>query len=237
MERFEKPTSPASPLKKSRSNGTHRAKLGLGLLSPFFSSIRAKDQVTNMPSSVLKKADVRKTVPPSSSDSKEQKPAGKRSQSRDYDDSLRAHNPTPSASHPNEGLASPTMDASTLFESHISLIPSPSPSRVDVKTNNTTIPPPQLVEPVLCPVEVTLPDVTSTDAAPLPLDAQAQELIQLRSPDGSWDSGPRFVAIVGDHPFHHDSTSLSNEQLWWTDRKSTRLNSSHSGESRMPSSA
>ena len=217
VERFEKPTSPASPLKKSRSNGTHRAKLGLGLVSPFFSRIWTKDPVTKTPSPVLKKAVVRKTVSPSPSESKKQKPADKRSQSRDdYDNSLRAHNPTPSASHPNEGLASPTMDASTLFESHISLLPSASPSRVNVITNNTTIPPPQLVEPVLCPAEVALPDATSTGAAPLPLDAEAQELIQLRSPDGSWDSGPRFVAIVGDHPFHHDSTSLSNEQLWWT---------------------
>ena len=30
---------------------------------------------------------------------------------------------------------------------------------------------------------------------------------------------------------------LAREQVWILDRKSTRLNSSHSGESRMPSSA
>ena len=47
-------------------------------------------------------------------------------------------------------------------------------------------------------------------------------------------------AELGDDPFARgggEGVSLDSGNEPWLDRKSTRLNSSHSGESRMPSSA
>ena len=43
----------------------------------------------------------------------------------------------------------------------------------------------------------------------------------------------RCTLIISEKEYN----KLSNYRDWETDRKSTRLNSSHSGESRMPSSA
>ena len=56
-------------------------------------------------------------------------------------------------------------------------------------------------------------------------------------PYRDWDNWKRFM---GEQRNPGDSTSFLVPQVyrdWETDRKSTRLNSSHSGESRMPSSA
>ena len=52
---------------------------------------------------------------------------------------------------------------------------------------------------------------------------------------GSLDPAPIGVGVPGSV---YDEVGYAG-QVWWTyeDRKSTRLNSSHSGESRMPSSA
>ena len=45
----------------------------------------------------------------------------------------------------------------------------------------------------------------------------------------------RVFTMGGEYIFPHDYFPIYRD--WETDRKSTRLNSSHSGESRMPSSA
>ena len=50
-------------------------------------------------------------------------------------------------------------------------------------------------------------------------------------------NGKRVVAIDFDIGLRNLDMILGPYRDWETDRKSTRLNSSHSGESRMPSSA
>ena len=68
----------------------------------------------------------------------------------------------------------------------------------------------------------------------IPFDAMWERLKKLRN-----DSSP--IVLFGSEPFS-SALRMSNIKEYWyrdweTDRKSTRLNSSHSAKSRMPSSA
>ena len=97
-----------------------------------------------------------------------------------------------------------------------------------------------------------------TETNPPPLEDSVMHLVRIQSFDGSFSPTPEFTTLIGDAALQSREGRDIERKLWATvlavayfqkhivgqpellnglDRKSTRLNSSHSGESRMPSSA
>ena len=77
-------------------------------------------------------------------------------------------------------------------------------------------------------------EVTAVDG--INLDVAGGEFFSLLGPSGCWKT-TTLRLIAGFEQPSEGRVVLDGRDVAHTDRKSTRLNSSHSGESRMPSSA